>query len=61
MFQAWAAYDDTAVGTEFGNEFRRPQRERTFENKIGHPIIEVIKAFSSKNKIIFNTNQHLIK
>lgn len=33
MFQAWAAYDDTAVGTEFGNEFRRPQRERTFENK----------------------------
>jgi hypothetical protein len=35
------------LGVEFSEE-------RTFENKIGHPIIEVIKAFSSKNKIIFN-------
>ncbi|MCA1563245.1 MAG: vanadium-dependent haloperoxidase [Acidobacteria bacterium] len=33
MFQAWAAYDARAVGTELGKRFRRPRRERTLENR----------------------------
>ncbi len=33
MYDAWAAYDDTAVGTRFGAKLRRPKNERTEENK----------------------------
>lgn len=33
MFDAWAAYDDKAVGTMFGGELRRPASERTLANK----------------------------
>jgi len=33
MFDAWAAYDDTAVGTIFAGSLRRPKEERTLENK----------------------------
>jgi hypothetical protein len=33
MYQAWAAYDAKAVGTEFGEAFRRPRAERTLENR----------------------------
>jgi hypothetical protein len=33
MFDAWAAYDDTAVGTVLGGELRRPSEERTQKNK----------------------------
>lgn len=33
MYDAWAAYDHKAVGTQFGNAFRRPQAERTTANK----------------------------
>jgi hypothetical protein len=33
MFDAWAAYDDIAVGTRFGRTLRRPRRERTQRNK----------------------------
>lgn len=33
MFDAWAAYDDKAVGTLHAGELRRPQAERTLENK----------------------------
>ena len=33
MYQAWAAYDGNAVGTEFGSEFRRPLAERTESNR----------------------------
>ena len=33
MFDAWAAYDKKAVGTQFGDSFRRPKRERTVANK----------------------------
>jgi PAP2 superfamily len=33
MFDAWAAYDATAVGTRFGGTLRRPQAERTGANK----------------------------
>jgi hypothetical protein len=33
MYDAWAAYDDTAAGTRFGTELRRPKRERIEANK----------------------------
>jgi len=33
MFDAWAAYDDTAVGTMHGGDLRRPEAERTEANK----------------------------
>jgi hypothetical protein len=33
IFDAWAAYDRRAVGTQFGDELRRPKRERTWANK----------------------------
>jgi hypothetical protein len=33
MFDAWAAYDDKAVGTMMGGNLRRPQAEHTLENK----------------------------
>jgi hypothetical protein len=33
MFDAWAAYDDSAVGTRLGDSLRRPQAERTEANK----------------------------
>ena len=33
MYDAWAAYDDRAVGTLHGGELRRPAAERTRKNK----------------------------
>ncbi len=33
MYDAWAVYDDIAVGTMLGGELRRPKSERTIENK----------------------------
>src|SRR6516162_3870505 len=33
MFDAWAAYDDKAVGTRLGSKLRRPRDERTLANK----------------------------
>jgi hypothetical protein len=33
MYDAWAAYDDKAVGTRSGAALRRPPAERTVENK----------------------------
>ncbi len=33
MFDAWAAYDSKAVGTRLGGKLRRPERERTLDNK----------------------------
>ncbi|MEQ8435825.1 MAG: vanadium-dependent haloperoxidase [Oceanicaulis sp.] len=33
VFDAWAAYDPVAVGTQYGGELRRPEAERTEENK----------------------------
>ncbi len=33
MFDAWAAYDDTAVGTRLGGALRRPPPERTLANQ----------------------------
>jgi hypothetical protein len=33
VFDAWAAYDRDAVGTQLGSSLRRPRRERTVANK----------------------------
>jgi Domain of unknown function (DUF6851)/VCPO second helical-bundle domain len=33
MYDAWVAYDDTAVGTRLGSALRRPARERSLANK----------------------------
>ncbi len=33
MYDAWAAYDNKAVGTMLGGKLRRPENERTQENK----------------------------
>lgn len=33
MYDAWAAYDEKAVGTRFGDKLRRPPAERTKKNK----------------------------
>lgn len=33
IYDAWAAYDQTAVGTVFGGSLRRPKSERTLANK----------------------------
>jgi hypothetical protein len=33
MFDAWAAYDASAVGTRLGGSLRRPAAERTLQNK----------------------------
>ena len=33
MYDAWAAYDDVAVGSRLGGKLRRPKSERTIENK----------------------------
>jgi len=33
MYEAWAAYDDVAVGPYYGDELRRPEEERTLANK----------------------------
>jgi hypothetical protein len=45
MFDAWAAYDDKAVGTRLGGKLRRPAAERTQRNKekaISHAIHRVL-------------------
>ncbi|MCY7347659.1 MAG: vanadium-dependent haloperoxidase [Pyrinomonadaceae bacterium] len=33
MYDAWAAYDEKAVGTRLGGKLRRPKKERTEQNK----------------------------
>ena len=33
IYDAWAAYDNKAVGSQFGGRLRRPRRERTIANK----------------------------
>jgi len=33
MYDAWAAYDRSAVGTQFGGQLRRPPGQRTFPNR----------------------------
>src|SRR6202161_2035040 len=33
MYDAWAAYDEHAIGTQLGGALRRPASERTLANK----------------------------
>ena len=33
MYDAWAAYDERAIGTQLGGALRRPSPERTQANK----------------------------
>ena len=33
MYDAWAAYDERAIGTQLGGALRRPASERTLANK----------------------------
>src|SRR5215216_6703946 len=33
VYDAWAAYDATAIGTRLGGDLRRPSWERTLANK----------------------------
>jgi hypothetical protein len=45
MFDAWAAYDSVAVGTQLGAGIRRPASERTVENKqraIGQAMVRTL-------------------
>src|SRR5436309_8370525 len=32
MYDAWAAYDDKAIGTRLGSRLRRPRKEQTPKN-----------------------------
>jgi hypothetical protein len=45
MFDAWAAYDDKALGTRLGGKLRRPSNERTPANKekaIAHAVTQIL-------------------
>lgn len=45
MYDAWAAYDDKAVGTRLGGKLRRPPAERTRANKekaIGYAVYRAL-------------------
>ena len=46
MFDAWACYDDKAVGTQLGGKLRRPIAERTKDNKakaIGYAVTRTLE------------------
>ncbi len=46
MFDAWACYDDKAVGTQLGGTLRRPPAERTKENQtraMGYAIARALE------------------
>jgi hypothetical protein len=47
MYDAWAAYDDKAVGTRLGHAFRRPAPERNQKNK------EVAIAYATYRSLLF--------
>jgi PAP2 superfamily len=47
MYDAWAAYDDKAVGTRLGGKLRRPKGERTLANK------EKAIAFAGYRALLF--------
>ena len=47
MFDAWAAYDDKAVGSRLGDSLRRPAAERTLANKqaaISYASLHALRA-----------------
>ena len=46
VFDAWAAYDEHAVGSRFGGRLRRPAAERTLANK------EIAVAYASHRALL---------
>lgn len=47
MYDAWAAYDEKAVGSRLGGELRRPEAERTLKNK------ETAISYASYHALLF--------
>jgi hypothetical protein len=47
MYDAWAAYDDKAVGTRLGAALRRPRAERTLNNK------QIALAYATTRAMLF--------
>ncbi|MFW7381388.1 MAG: vanadium-dependent haloperoxidase [Oligoflexus sp.] len=47
MYDAWAAYDDKAVGSRLGSSLRRPKSERTQKNK------EIAISYASYHALVF--------
>ena len=47
MYDAWAAYDDVAVGTRLAGRLRRPARQRTQSNK------ETAIAYAAYRSLVF--------
>jgi hypothetical protein len=63
MYDAWAAYDATAVGTQLGGALRRPPGERTLANKEHAVSIAAYRAltdlFPSEQQIFDDLLQQL--
>lgn len=47
MYDAWAAYDEAAIGSRLGGTLRRPAKERTLKNK------EKAISYASYNALVF--------
>jgi hypothetical protein len=47
VYDAWAAYDENAVGTRLGDTLRRPKKERTLDNK------KKAVAYASHHALLF--------
>jgi len=57
MFDAWAAYDPTAIATQLGDTLQRPEVENTSENKIeamSYAAYQVLKDLFPEQEGIFN-------
>ncbi|MFF8835777.1 vanadium-dependent haloperoxidase [Streptomyces sp. NPDC015130] len=57
MYDAWAAYDSKAVGTQYGADLRRPPAERTAANKqaaISYAAHRVLTDFFPEQRATFD-------
>ena len=58
MYDAWAAYDDVAVGTRLGGALRQPAHERTFANKqkaVSYAAYRaLVDLFPSQRTVLFD-------
>src|SRR5437868_3331957 len=58
VYDAWACYDEKAVGSQFSGTLRRPAAERTLENKkkaiafAGHRIL--LDVYSAESEFILD-------
>ncbi|MEB3280463.1 MAG: calcium-binding protein [Lyngbya sp.] len=58
MFDAWAAYDDTAIATQLGDTLQRPEAENTDANKIeamSYSAYRVLTELFPEQVEIFNS------